>query len=419
MTHSPSSLERIDAVGVPLPNGTKVTLRVDVRATGRDVPCGAVGQVVGCEQERVVVRLPDGFTFACPRAEVVPTKLGQARYAVRRERAWQALHSGVVVRAMVGSRAWGLADASSDVDVRGVFVLPLPWTTGLVEPPTELVSADGSETFWEVEKAVQQALRADPNTLETLFLPGAEALDEIGAWLLEARHAFVSQELYGSFGRYALSQLKRLGQSLRLAEHREQLVSWVAADPAITLDAAAQRLADATLERGDVAQAKRYIKQLYGSLYDQGMLPARDFESFVRHASSLSASGRDGHALTTLPRKLRPKNAYNLIRLIATATIWLRTGAPEFEATGELRSLLLRIKGGDVPLDAVLKHAQNMMPALDDARAHTRLPKRPDVAAVDRVLRRIREEAARRWFLEPAAPYFGKSGPPAPLVEER
>src|SRR5439155_4394644 len=131
----------------------------------------------------------------------------------------------------------------SDTDVRGLFALPFPWTVGLAEPPLDLVSADGSTTLWEVGKAVRQALRADPNTLETLFVPSACALDPVGEWILEARDAFVSAEIYGSFGRYALSQLKRLEQASRLAEHRATLLEWLREDPARSLDAVAARLA--------------------------------------------------------------------------------------------------------------------------------------------------------------------------------
>jgi hypothetical protein len=47
---------------------------------------------------------------------------------------------------------------------------------------------------------VHQAVRADPNTLELLFVPTARAVDPIGEWLLEARDAFVSADLFGSFG---------------------------------------------------------------------------------------------------------------------------------------------------------------------------------------------------------------------------
>jgi len=75
----------------------------------------------------------------------------------------------------VGSRAWGLADDDSDVDLRGVFVLPFSWTSGLVEPADTLTSADGSTTYWEHAKAVHQAIRADPNTLEPHFVTTALA----------------------------------------------------------------------------------------------------------------------------------------------------------------------------------------------------------------------------------------------------
>ena len=37
-------------------------------------------------------------------------------------------------------------------------------------------SADGSATYWRVDKAVRQAMRADPNTLELLFVEGVRAV---------------------------------------------------------------------------------------------------------------------------------------------------------------------------------------------------------------------------------------------------
>src|SRR5207253_3249855 len=121
-------------------------------------------------------------------------------------------------------------------DLRGVFVWPLAWVSGLAEPATDLVSLDGSTTLWEVGKTIRQALRADPNTLEMLFVPGVRALDPIGEWILEARDAFVSVEIYGTFGRYAVSQLERLTHMMRLAEHRSVVMEWLRAEPAPGLD---------------------------------------------------------------------------------------------------------------------------------------------------------------------------------------
>lgn len=208
-----AGLQGLDPLSVPLPHGTEVTTRVDhLREDGRVVPRGCVGRVVALHPEGAIeVQVVGVGRLKCQRADLVPRKQGQIRYAVARETAWQALRACVVVETTVGSRAWGLADEHSDEDHRGVLVLPFLWTAALNAAPTELVSADGSSTYWELRKAVQQGLRADPNTLEALFVPGAHALDDLGAWLLDARDAFVSRHIYGSFGRYALSQLGKLG----------------------------------------------------------------------------------------------------------------------------------------------------------------------------------------------------------------
>jgi hypothetical protein len=90
------------------------------------------------------VTFVDGKHATYLRSEVTPRKLGVARYAQRRAAAWDQLRPCVVIDTLVGSRAWGVADEGSDEDRRGVFLLPLPWTTGLVDPPQDLISVDGS-----------------------------------------------------------------------------------------------------------------------------------------------------------------------------------------------------------------------------------------------------------------------------------
>jgi hypothetical protein len=406
-------LAPLDPQGAPLPHGTEVITGVDRIVGERTVPQGAVGRVVKLDGEWIDVAVVGVGVLRYARRELSPRRQGQASYARRRASSWDALGPCVVLETIVGSHAWGLAGEGSDVDRRGVFALPLPWTVGLAAPPEDLQSADGSSAYWSVGKAIRQALGADPNTLEMLFVPSARACDPIGAWILEARDAFPSTEIYGSFGRYALSQLKRLEQSMRLAEHRGAVLDALRADPSLTLDDVARRLAAlsprwAPTEADALHQAKQYIKQLYRSLHDQGLVDANEFAALVRFAQK---GARD----VDLPRELRPKNAYNLLRLIATAADWLRRGEPRFEATGALKERLLAIKRGDVPLDAILREAEAMAPELEDARAVSKLPARPDIARADALLRRVGEEIARRWTTGAEGP-FGANGPPPPPV---
>jgi hypothetical protein len=404
-------LEDADPLAVPLPHGTEVKTRVEHVSGARRVPMGAVGRVVGIHGDEYEVLVVGVGPLRFRREDLLPRKGGQLEYAARRAAAWSTLAPCVVLETVVGSRAWGLAEAGSDTDRRGAFVLPFTWSAGLGAPPEDLVSADGSSSYWEAGKLVRQALRADPNTLEMLFVPGARALDELGAWILAERDAFASALIYGSFARYALAQLKRLRQAARLAEHRTLVLAWLRVDPPPGLDELAARLAAAVrLEATTPAQAtllaKEHVKALYHSLHDQGLLAAADF-------AALTAYARAGGEAPEAARELRPKNAYNLVRLLATALAWLRTGTPSFVVAEPLRTRLYAIKRGEVALLDVLDEAEALTPALEDARRTTPLPPRPDLARADALVRRLRDETARRHVHAQPGPW-GKDAPPPP-----
>ncbi|MEM6994703.1 MAG: nucleotidyltransferase domain-containing protein [Myxococcota bacterium] len=416
--HRPKGLAAIDPRAVPLVHGSEVTtLRALPDPAGRrDIPMGSVGRVTGLPgDDRVTVRLVGRGEFTVARHDVAPRNDGQLRYALSREATERALGPCAIYQATVGSRAWGLADEGSDHDTRGVVLWPFAWSVARGRVPDVFTSADGSHSWWELGRTIRQALRADPNTLEALFVPDYRATDEIGDALRDARQCFVSQEIYGSFGRYALAQSAKLTKSLRLAEHRALVLDWLAADPSQTLDAVAARLAEAAMSVSDAAaqlQAKQYLKQLYGSMHDQGLIASRSFDGLV-------ALARDGGADLDLPRELRPKNAYNLLRIASCAVTWLQTGAPLIETTGELREQLLAIKQGAVDLATALRWTDAVSDQLEAARASSVLPKAPDFAAADRLLLRAREVAADRWLRGADGPWGKDAAPPPAPIDER
>ena len=413
-TARPRGFEQVDKLSVPLPHGTEVTTRVERVAGDRRVPQGVVGRVVRARGGGFDVQVVGVGELWYARDELVPRKPGQLQFALRRAATWDALRPCVVLETVVGSQAWGLANESSDVDLRGVFGLPLPWHFGLADKARDLVSADGSNTYWELSKAVEQALRADPNTLEMLFVPSARASDPLGEWLLAEREAFVSKAIFGSFGRYAMSQLDKLTRSQKLAEHRDLVLEWLCEEPAPGLDEVARRLAaisprSAPTPEDALLAAKTYLKQLYRSLWDQGLLEANDLAALTRYARS--GGGRPPSA-----RELRPKNAYNLLRLVVLATGWLRDGVPTFEVSSPHRERMLDIKAGRVPLEDVLRDAEALAPELEEAHRTSRLPPFPDYGRADRLLRRVGEELARRWVMKEPGP-LGRDAPAPPAVE--
>lgn len=122
----------------------------------------------------------------------------------------------MLIRAIVGSTAYGLAREGSDVDMLGVFVVPTRdfWKLDQVEQTYHKTQADGAEydyTYHEVGKYVRLALQCNPSVLELLWLDDYEFLAPHGMDLVDIREAFLSEPFVRSaFGGYAQQQLSRL-----------------------------------------------------------------------------------------------------------------------------------------------------------------------------------------------------------------
>jgi hypothetical protein len=136
-------------------------------------------------------------------------------------------------------------------------------------------------------------------------------------------------------------------------------------------------------------------------MYDQGAIAANDWASLA------------GATELELPRDLRPKNAYNLIRLLDSAIRWLGGEPPDVRVADSLRPTLLAIKKGEVPMPDVMALARELTPKLEAARQASPLPRHGDVARAEKVLRAARDEASRRWLGREAGPW-GADAPDAP-----
>jgi hypothetical protein len=98
--------------------------------------------------------------------------------------------------------------------------------------------------------------------------------------------------------------------------------------------------------------------------------------------------------------------------LLDSAIRWLGGEPPVVRVSEALRPTLLSIKRGELPMPEVMALARELTPRLEAARATSPLPRYPDAAAADRVLRTARDEAARRWIH--AAPGPWGEGAPVP-----
>lgn len=111
---------------------------------------------------------------------------------------------------VVGSHAYGLNTDSSDIDMRGAFVLPTSVVLGLKPYKDTVDSVEPDYCTYEVDKFLRLLLANNPNVLETLFLEDYDELSEEGKEIVAARDSFLSQRIRNTYGGYAISQVKRL-----------------------------------------------------------------------------------------------------------------------------------------------------------------------------------------------------------------
>ncbi|MBC7928767.1 MAG: nucleotidyltransferase domain-containing protein [Bryobacteraceae bacterium] len=120
----------------------------------------------------------------------------------------------VQYRCIVGSTAYGLSQVGSDVDRRGFYLAPADLEWSLSGLPAQL-ETDSEEVYWELEKFIRLALKANPNVLECLYSPMVETCTPIANELIEMRHAFLSRHVHRTYNAYVLSQFTKLEQDLR------------------------------------------------------------------------------------------------------------------------------------------------------------------------------------------------------------
>ncbi|MBM4041266.1 MAG: nucleotidyltransferase domain-containing protein [Planctomycetes bacterium] len=129
------------------------------------------------------------------------------------------LREFVIYRCIVGSRAFGLSEPGSDTDRRGIYLPPAELHWSLEGVPEQLEDEAASECYWELQKFLTLALKANPNVLECLYTPLVELSTPLAEELRAMRSAFLSKLVYQTYGGYVRSQFRKMAQDLRTRGH--------------------------------------------------------------------------------------------------------------------------------------------------------------------------------------------------------
>ena len=116
----------------------------------------------------------------------------------------------IIFEGIVGSQAYGIATPASDVDIKGVFMMPLD--NVLDFNYVEQISDEKNDTvYYEIRRFLQLLQTNNPTILELLNLPDDCVLhkDPIFDMILKNKSKFITKNCKFSFGGYAVEQIKK------------------------------------------------------------------------------------------------------------------------------------------------------------------------------------------------------------------
>ncbi len=282
--------------------GTQVVAKKDVMAVNDRVahPAGAVGVIVRSPVDRTHtyrVRFSDGFEAAIHHDQIV--QLAEFKYQVIRDDQSPLMIAGlyerVIYRCVIGSRAYGLEDEASDVDRRGIYLPPADTHWSLYGVPEQLENDETQEVYWELQKFIVLALKANPNVLECLYSPIVESVTPLGGELLALKEAFLSKLVFQTYSGYVASQFKKMQTDIRNQgrikwKHVMHLIrlllsgTHVLAEGEVSVDVGEHRERLLTIKRGQMSfheadKWRRELQRQFETAFKTTRLPDRpDYE---------------------------------------------------------------------------------------------------------------------------------------------
>lgn len=112
-----------------------------------------------------------------------------------------------------GSTLYNTNIETSDVDYGGVFILPNESLLGLPDFYQDQVSDEKHDTtYYEFNRWVELLIKANPNALESLYVPKDKVIGEIHPavqLIIDNRDLFLTKECFKSLSGYAYAQIQK------------------------------------------------------------------------------------------------------------------------------------------------------------------------------------------------------------------
>jgi predicted nucleotidyltransferase len=275
----------------------------------------------------------------------------------------------LIYHVVCGSHSYGLNTPESDIDKKGICIVPKEYLFGLGTFEQQELGAD--ETIYSLHKFVRLAFDCNPNIIEILFTDPQFILfiNKYGQLLRDNRHLFLSKRARYSFGGYAIAQLKRI------KGHRK----WIMFDEKEPKEEDFWITKYRTMPDGTTKSYEKFLEQDY----DNALKKWNQYLDWKKNRNPERAKLEEQFSYDC-------KHAMHLIRLQRMGYEILKNG--EVNVFRPDREELLAIRHGQWTYEQVVTYAENMEKELDKLYEVSPLPKKPDYKAIDKLLINMTEE---------------------------
>lgn len=301
----------------------------------------------------------------------------------------------IILETIHGSQAYGLAGAASDVDRKGVFVGEPRSFLGY-HPWPEQVELTADHVLYDIRKFFALAAACNPTVIEILFTDPADrtVTTPEGEELLAHRTEFLSRRAGDSFGRYGLSQLRRI------KTHRRWLLTPPARKPERTdyglpertvvsrdqMGAAEAMLADGRIDEAELTPNFLAVMDRERR-YRAAAREWQQYQEWVKRRNPKRAELERHHGYDT-------KHAMHLVRLLRMAREILARG--EVLVRRPDAAELKAIREGALSFDELLAEAERMGGELAGLARVSPLPAEPDEERLDALCAGLASRVLRR-----------------------
>lgn len=338
----------------------------------------------------------------------------------------------IIFECISGSKAYGLDTASSDTDIKGIYILPEDDYFGLDYIP-QINNETNDIVFYEIKRFVELLYKNNPNLLEMLNTDNRHIIYKNKLCDLLKPELFISKLCKDTFAGYAMTQIRKargLNKKILnpLPEKRKTVLDYCYVIKGQNSVPLSKWLDENEYQQKNCGLINiAHMKNMYSVFYSKGN--TANYQGIIRKEKANDV------ALTSIPKEEKPvasmyfnkegyssyckkykeywewvnnrnearykntlqhgknydaKNMMHTFRLLDMAAEILETG--KINVIRQNREELLKIKTGQFEYDYLIEKAKEKLNNIEKLYLSSNLPKKPDKSAINRILIKIRKE---------------------------